>query len=72
MCHKEPKPRREEKDDALLLHGNLAEIDQKEHSGHAYATNALTQYDLPTGRGYREESDQAVEDAKNRVDQNHL
>ena len=43
---------------------------QEDHTGHAYATNALTQYDIPTGEGYSEESDLAVEDAKRRVDEN--
>jgi len=69
MCHKGPKPGEET---PLLLHGNQARIDQEEHSGRAYATNALTQYDLPTGEGWSEESDQAVEDAKRRVDENKL
>ena len=67
MCHKNPKPREGE---PLLLHGNQAKIDQLDHSGQEYATNALTQYDLPTGEGWSEESDQAVEDAKRRVDEN--
>lgn len=69
MCHRKPKP--EEQDKTLLLHGNHAVIDQEEHSGHAYVTNALTQYDIPTGEGWSEESDLAVEDAKRRVDENH-
>lgn len=68
MEHRNPKPEREEK--PLLLHGNQARIDQKEVFGHAYATNALTQYDLPTGEGWSEESDLAVEDAKRRVEEN--
>lgn len=68
MCHRKPKPSQEE--EPLLLHGNQARIDQGEHSGHAYATNALTQYDTPTGEGYSEETDLAVEDAKRRVDEN--
>ena len=67
MCHKNPKPRDGE---PFLLHGNQARIDQGGRIGHAYATNALTQYDLPTGVGWSEESDQAVEDAKRRVDEN--
>lgn len=70
MCHRKPKPEQEQSD-PLLLHGNRAVIDQKEYSGHAYVTNALTQYDIPTGEGWSEESDQAVEDAKRRVDENH-
>lgn len=67
MCHRNPKPQEEA---PLLLHGNQARIDQEDYSGHAYATNALTQYDLSTGEGWSEESDQAVEDAKRRVDEN--
>ena len=54
----------------LYLHGNQATIDQEDRSGHAYVTNALTQYDIPTGEGWSEESNLAVEDAKRRVDQN--
>ena len=68
MCHRKPKPKQEEK--PLLLHGNQAQNGQEDHTGHAYATNALTQYDIPTGEGYSEESDLAVEDAKLRVDEN--
>ena len=68
MCHREkPKPREGE---PLLLHGNLARIDQLDHSGQDYMTNALTQYDIPVGETWKEESDQAVEDAKRRVDEN--
>lgn len=70
MCHRKPKP--QQRDGTLYLHGNHATIDQEDRSGHAYATNALTQYDIPTGEGWSEESDQAVEDAKRRVDENHL
>ena len=41
MCHrKPPKPREGE---PLLLHGNQAKIDQLDHSGQEYVTNALTQ-----------------------------
>ena len=67
MCHKNPKPREEK---PLLLHGNQAKIDQLDHSGQEYATNALTQYDVPIGTTWKEETDQAVEDAKRRVDEN--
>lgn len=70
MKRYDPKPR-EERDKTLYLHGNLAKIDQEDHSGHAYVTNALTQYDIPTGEGWSQESDLAVEDAKRRVDENH-
>lgn len=65
------KPKKGERDGTLYLHGNLAKIDQEDHPGHAYATNALTQYDIPTGEGWSEESELAVEDAKYRVDENH-
>lgn len=65
-----PRPE-EDRDETLYLHGNLARIDQKKRSGQAYATNALTQYDIPTGEGWSQESDLAVEDAKRRVDENH-
>ena len=68
MCHRKPKPG--EKDGTLYLHGNQATIDQEDRSGHAYVTNALTQYDIPTGEGWSEESNLAVEDAKRRVDEN--
>lgn len=67
MSHKGPKPGEET---PLILHGNLAKIDQENHVGHAYTTNALTQYDVPIGETWKEESDQAVEDAKRRVDEN--
>ena len=50
MCHRKPKPG--EKDGTLYLHGNQATIDQEDRSGHAYVTNALTQYDIPTGEGW--------------------
>lgn len=60
-----------ERDKTLYLHGNLAKIDQEDHAGQAYVTNALTQYDIPTGEGWAEESELAVEDAKRRVDENH-
>lgn len=60
-----------ERDGTLYLHGNLAKIDQEDEAGHAYVTNALTQYDVPTGEGWSEETELAVEDAKVRVDENH-
>jgi hypothetical protein len=59
------------KDDTIYLHGNQAKSDQKKHLGHAYSTNALTQYDVPGEDGIKEESLLAVEDAKRRVDENH-
>lgn len=67
MEQRGPRPEEE----PLYLHGNLARIDQREQSGQDYTTNALTQYDIPTGRGWRQETDLAVEDAKRRVDENH-
>lgn len=69
---REKKSQKGERDKTLYLHGNHAKIDQEKHPGHAYVTNALTQYDLPTGEGWSEESELAVEDAKHRVDENHL
>lgn len=68
---KNQQPKKGEEDKTLYLHGNLAKIDQQNRVGHAYATNALTQYDIPTGEGWSEESELAVEDAKRRVDENH-
>lgn len=59
------------KDDTLYLHGNQAKSNQEKHLGHAYSTNALTQYDTPREDGIKEESLLAVEDAKRRVDENH-
>lgn len=65
------RTQKQEGDETLYLHGNLARIDQEDRAGHAYATNALTQYDIPTGKGFCQETDLSVEDAKRRVDENH-
>lgn len=65
------KKEKNKKDQTIYLHGNQAKIDQEKHLGHAYATNALTQYDVPQENGPKEETLLAVEDAKRRVEENH-
>ena len=71
MSSKNPRPPKGEQDKTLYKHGNHAQIDQEECVGHAYVTNALTQYDVPIGSSFKEETDLAVSDAKHRVDENH-
>lgn len=65
------KKEKNKKDQTIYLHGNQAKIDQEKHLGHAYATNALTQYDVPQENGPKKETLLAVEDAKRRVEENH-
>ena len=56
--------------DILELHGNKAKTEAEKRPTGAYATNALTQYTVPRKNGPPEETDLAVEDAKERVDEN--